>query len=144
MSRSPNVSVPQPVIHHDAALRVIGAAVAKAESMGIRVCVAVVDSAGTLAAFVRMPGAFLISGELAQKKAHSTAAIGVPAELVDQALSQEAPRVREGIVLAGFSLIRGGAALRDGESLIGAVGVSGGSESQDVECAQAAAAALRS
>jgi glc operon protein GlcG len=137
-----HVSVAQAVIHHEAALRVIQAAVAKAESLGIRVCVAVVDSSGTLAGFVRMPGAFLISGELSQKKAHSTAAIGVPAELVDQALSQEAPRVREGIVLAGFSLIRGGAALRDGETLIGAVGVSGGSESQDVECAQAAATAL--
>lgn len=140
---SARVSVPQPVIHHAAALRVVQAAVARAESLGIRVCVAVVDSAGTLAAFVRMPGAFLISGELAQKKAHSTAAIGVPAEVVDQVLEQEAPRVREGIVMAGFSLIRGGAPLRDGETLIGAVGVSGGSESQDVECAQAGAAALQ-
>ena len=144
MTSKPNVSVPQAVIHHDAALRVIKAAVAKAESLGIRVCVAVVDSAGTLAGFVRMPGAFLISGDIATRKAHSTAAIGVPAEMVDQALANEAPRVREGIVLAGFSLIRGGAALRDGDTLIGAVGVSGGSESQDVECAQAAAAALQS
>ncbi|MGH8516810.1 MAG: GlcG/HbpS family heme-binding protein [Panacagrimonas sp.] len=139
-----SVSVPQAVIHHDAALRVIQAAVTRAEALGIRVCVAVVDSAGTLAGFVRMPGAFLISGEIATRKAHSTAAIGVPAELVEQALAQEAPRVREGIVLAGFYLIRGAAALRDGEDmLIGAVGVSGGSESQDVECAQAAAAALQ-
>ena len=143
MSRQKPVSVAQSVIHHEAALRVLQAAVAKAEALGIRVCVAVVDSAGTLAGFVRMPGAFLISGELAQKKAHGTAAIGVPAELVDQALAQEAPRVREGIVLSGFTLIRGGAALRVGETLIGAVGVSGGSESQDVECAQAAAAALQ-
>jgi uncharacterized protein GlcG (DUF336 family) len=144
MSTNPSVSVAQAVIHHAAALRVIQAAVAKAEALGIRVCVAVVDSAGTLAGFVRMPGAFLISGDIATRKAHSTAAIGVPAELVEQALAQEAPRVREGIVLAGFSLIRGAAALRDGEMLIGAVGVSGGSESQDVECAQAAAAALQS
>lgn len=144
MSTNASVSVAQAVIHHAAALRVIQAAVAKAEALGIRVCVAVVDSAGTLAGFVRMPGAFLISGDIATRKAHSTAAIGVPAELVEQALAQEAPRVREGIVLAGFSLIRGAAALRDGEMLIGAVGVSGGSESQDVECAQAAAAALQS
>lgn len=143
MSTNKSISVAQAVIHHDAALRVIQAAVAKAEALGIRVCVAVVDSAGTLTGFVRMPGAFLISGDIATRKAHSTAAIGVPAELVEQALAQEAPRVREGIVLAGFSLIRGAAALRDGEMLIGAVGVSGGSESQDVECAQAAAAALQ-
>lgn len=144
MNQTSPLSVAQAVIHHDAALRAIRAAVSKAEALGIRVCVAVVDSAGTLAGFVRMPGAFLISGELAQKKAHSTAAIGVPAEMVDQALAQEAPRVREGIVLSGFTLIRGGAALRVGETLIGAIGVSGGSESQDVECAQAAVAALQS
>ena len=119
------------------------AALARAESLGIKVCIAVMDSSGTLAGFARMPGAFLISGEIAMKKAHASAAIGVPAEMVEQALAQEAPRVREGIVLTGFSMIRGGLPLRSGEALIGAVGVSGGSEAQDVECATAGVAALQ-
>lgn len=142
MSQAP-VSVSQSVIHHDAVLRVIAAAVSRAESLGIKVCVAVMDSSGTLAGFVRMPGAFLISGDIAMKKAHAAAAIGAPAEMVEQALAQEAPRVREGIVLSGFSMIRGGLPLRSGEMLIGAVGVSGGTESQDVECATAGMAALQ-
>ena len=141
-SKSP-VSVAQAVIHHAAALRVIQAALAKAEALGIKVCVGVVDSGGTLAGFARMPGAFLISGDIAIKKAHAAAAIGAPADLVEQALSQEAPRVREGILQTGFMMIHGGLPLRSGESLIGAVGVSGGSESQDVECAQAGVAALQ-
>lgn len=136
------VSVPQAVIHHAAAIRVIQAALAKAEGLGIKVCVSVVDSSGTLAGFARMPGAFLISGDIATKKAHAAVSIGVPADLVEQALSQEAPRVREGIVQTGFMMIRGGFPLRAGETLIGAVGVSGGSEAQDVECAQAGVAAL--
>ena len=136
------VSVMQSVIHHAAALRVAKAALTKAEALGVQVCVAVVDTSGRQVAFARMPGAFLISGEIAWNKAHSTAAIGLPAELVEQALAQEAPRVREGIVMSGFSLIRGGVPLHDGDALIGAVGVSGGSESQDVECAQAGANAL--
>lgn len=138
-----DLSVAQSVIHHAAALRVVQAALGRAEALGIRVCVSVVDSAGRTAAFARMPGAFLISDEVAYRKAHSTAAIGVPAQMVEQALAQEAPRVREGIALSGFSFIRGGLPLRDGDMLIGAVGVSGGSEAQDVECAQAGADALQ-
>lgn len=141
-SRQP-ISVAQAVIHHAAALRAIQAALVKAESLGIKVCVAVVDSSGTLAGFARMPGAFLISGDIAIKKAHAAASIGVPADLVEQALSQEAPRVREGIVQTGFMMIHGGLPLRSGEALIGAIGVSGGSEAQDVECAQAGVAALQ-
>ncbi|MGQ0698986.1 MAG: GlcG/HbpS family heme-binding protein [Panacagrimonas sp.] len=136
------IAVAQSVIHHQAAMRAVDAALAEAESLGINVCVAVVDSAGRLAAFARMPAAFLISGDIAIKKAHSTAAIGAPADMVEQALAQEAPRVREGIVLTGFSMIQGGLPIRFNEALIGAVGVSGGSEAQDVQCAQAAVAAL--
>lgn len=130
------------VVSHHGALRAVQAALARAETLGIAVCVAVVDSAGTLAGFARMPHAFGISGDMAMRKAHSVAAVGLDAEQVEAALSQEAPRVREGIALSGFSFIRGGVPLREGEVVIGAIGVSGGSEAQDIECAQAGAAAL--
>jgi uncharacterized protein GlcG (DUF336 family) len=137
------ISAPSAVIHHDAALRVIRAALAKAETIGMKACVAVVDGSGTLAGFARMPGAFLISGDISIKKAFSAAAIGAPADVVEQILSQEAPRVAAGIVGAGYlTVVQGGIPLRDGDILIGAVGVSGGSEAQDVECAKAGAAAL--
>lgn len=141
MSQSP-VSVAQSVIHHAAAMRVVQAALVHAESLGISVCVAIVDSSARLAGFARMPGAFLISGEIAINKANGAAAIGVPPDVVEQVLAQEAPRVREGIVLSGLNMIHGGLPLRFDEALIGAVGVSGGSEAQDVACAQAGAAAL--
>lgn len=137
------LAVSQQVIHHRAALRVVEAASAKAEALGISICTAVVDSAGRLAAFARMPGAFLIAKDVAIAKAYSVAAIGVPAETVEQALAQEAPRVREGVLaVSGFTLIRGGVPLRADEALIGAVGVSGGTEAQDIACAEAGAAAL--
>jgi uncharacterized protein GlcG (DUF336 family) len=86
--------------------------------------------------------AFLISGDLATQKANSVAAIGIPPDTIEEVLTQEAPRVREGLVHRGFVLIRGGQPLHFGGQLIGAVGVSGGSEAQDVECAQAGVAAL--
>lgn len=135
-------AVTQSVIRHDAALRVVDACLRKAESLGISVCVAVVDSSARLTAFLRMPGAFLISSDLAIQKANSVAAIGIPPDTLEEVLKQEAPRVREGLVHSGFVLIRGGQPLQFGGTLIGAVGVSGGSESQDVECAQAGVAAL--
>ena len=136
------VAVTQSVIHHAAALRVVGACVRKAEQLGLSVCVAVVDSSARLAAYVRMPGAFLVSSDLAIQKANSAAALGLAPEVVEEVLGQEAPRVREGLLHTGFVLIRGGLPLHDGDRLIGAVGVSGGSESQDVECASAGVVAL--
>lgn len=142
MSVNPSVSVPSSVIHHEAALRVVRGALARAETLGIRVCVAVMDRGGTLAAFARMPGAFLISNDLAIRKAHAAVAVGLPSERVEQVLAQEAPRVREGLVAAGYCLIRGGEPLWVAEQLIGSVGVSGGSEAEDVECARAGAASL--
>lgn len=140
------LSVARPVIHHAAAMRVAAAAITKAEALGINVCVAVVDSSARLVAYLRMPNAFLISDEVSLAKAKSVAsAAGLPAEVLEGAFDAERPQVREGLLnIAGFTLIRGALALRDHEQLIGAVGVSGGSEAQDVLCAEAAAAALHS
>lgn len=140
------LSVTRPVIHHAAALRVAIAAVAKAESLGINVCVAVVDSSARLAAYVRMPQAFLIADQVCVAKANSVAAAaGLPADVLEGALAAEAPRVREGLLnVPGFTLIRGALPLRDEGQLIGAVGISGGSEAQDQLCAEAAVAALHS
>lgn len=138
------VSIARAVIHHDAALRAAAAAVAKAEALGIQVCVAVVDSNARLVAYLRMPNAFLISDTVSVAKAASVASTaGLPADVLEGALSGEGPWVREGLLkLPGFTLIRGALPLRDGEVLIGAVGVSGGAEAQDVLCAEAAVAAL--
>ena len=138
------LSVARPVIHHAAAQRAVSAAIACADSLGIAVVVAVVDSSARLCAFLRMPEAFLISNEVAMRKAVSVALVGMPAEIVEQALASEAPRVLAGIsAIPDFTLIRGGLPIRDGGQLIGAVGVSGGSEAQDVLCAEAAVAALQ-
>ncbi|MBA4286082.1 MAG: cobalamin adenosyltransferase [Xanthomonadaceae bacterium] len=143
---SGTVAINRPVIHHAAAARVAAAAVAKAEALGIQVCVAVVDSSARLVAYLRMPNAFLISDQVSVAKAKSVASVdGLPADVLDQALTGEGPWVREGLLnVPGFTLIRGALPLRDGDALIGAVGVSGGSEAQDLLCAEAAVAALHS
>lgn len=138
-----SLSSSRKVISHHGALCAVNAALAHAEALGIHICVAVIDSGGTLAGFARMPKAFLLSGDVAMRKAQSTAAVGMPSETVEQAIEPEAPRVREGLLHGGFTFIRGGLPLFDGDAIVGAIGVSGGSEAQDVECAQAGVAALK-
>src|SRR5262249_19998693 len=53
------IESPQSVVHWEAAVAAVTAAVRWAEDGGLRVNVAVVDAGGNLAAFLRMPGGFL-------------------------------------------------------------------------------------
>lgn len=134
---SPN-SVAARVIDWPAASRAVQAAAAKAAELGLRVNVAVVDSGGNLAAFVRMPGAFLHSIDIAIDKAYTAAGFGLPTSEWQAALLGHSPAVREGIPLrprfVGFG---GGLPLNEGEARIGGIGVSGGSEQEDELCAAA-------
>jgi len=142
MPQSAPLSVPRPVIHHSAALRAVAAALARAEAFGINVVVAVVDSNARLCAFARMPNAFLISNEVALRKAISVAMVGMPGDVLEAALTAEAPRVLAGLAsTTDFTLIRGGLPILDNGVVIGAISVSGGSEAQDVTCAEAGVAA---
>ena len=130
------------VIHWQAANAAIVATVEKAQALGIVINVAVVDSGGNLAGFLRMPNAFLHSIDIAIDKAYTAAGFRFPTSQWKDIFSTEAmlakgmpPRDR----LIGFG---GGVPIEiEGKSL-GAIGVSGGSEEQDVICAEAGIAAL--
>ena len=136
------VAVSQSVIGCDAAARVVGAAVKHARSQGWRINVAVVDAGGNLAAFLRMPGAFIQSIDIAIDKAWTAAGFGFPTGDWMKAVEGN-----EGMKL-GFSarprlvVFGGGLPIRVGGELIGGVGVSGASEEQDAECARAGLAAI--
>jgi uncharacterized protein GlcG (DUF336 family) len=128
----------QPVIGWEAAAAAARAAVANAESSGILINVAVVDSGGNLAAFLRMPGAFLHSIDIAIDKAYTAASFGLPTSQWHAALQQHSDAVREGIVRRPrFVAFGGGLPMVEGGQRIGGIGVSGGSEEQDEACAQA-------
>lgn len=140
-SRSPGA--PQLVVTAEAAQLAISAAISKAEELGARMHVAVYDSGGNLAGYLRMPGAFLVSGELAMAKARMVAGIGLPMAQIDDVLDGENPRVRRGLERAdGFTAIHGGVPIIHDGQLLGGIGASGGSEAQDVACAEAGAAAI--
>ena len=137
------VAVPQSVIGWDAANTAVRAAVQHANSLGIVINVAVVDAGGNLAAFLRMPGAFLHSIDIAIDKAYTSASFGLATSKWHGALQEHSEAVREGIArrprFVGFG---GGLPIVAAGQRIGGIGVSGGSEAQDEACAQAGLAAI--
>jgi uncharacterized protein GlcG (DUF336 family) len=136
-------SVAQRNITWQAAHAAVGAAAAEAERLGVAVNVAVVDVAGVLAAFVRLPGASLHSVEIAIDKAYTAVSFGLPTAQWHDALQNHSPAVRQGLVLRPrFVAFGGGLPIVENGQRIGAIGVSGGSEAQDQAIARAGLAAL--
>jgi uncharacterized protein GlcG (DUF336 family) len=137
------VSVSQTVIGWDAAATAARAAAQHADSLGIAINIAVVDLGGNLAAFLRMPGAFLHSIDIAIDKAYTAASFGLPTSQWHGALQEHSDAVREGIVLRPrFVAFGGGLPILEAGQRIGGIGVSGGSEEQDEACAQAGLRAI--
>jgi uncharacterized protein GlcG (DUF336 family) len=121
----------------------IEAAESKASKIGVAVIVAVIDASVHLKAFSRMDGAVLGSIDVALKKARTAALFEVSSEAVWEYCKPGAPAPGLEITNGGLAPFPGGVPLKDAAGkLIGAVGVSGGAPSQDLEIARAAAAAF--
>ena len=135
-------SVPQAVISAEASAIALQAAVAHAQGLGIAINVAICDAGGTLAGFLRMPGAFLHSVEIAIDKAYTSASFGFPTAMWKQILANDEV-LRMGLAERPRLVIFGGGLpiVQDGVR-IGGIGVSGGSAEQDEECAKAGLAAI--
>lgn len=121
----------------------LDAALAHASEHGLRMNIAVVDTAGVLLTFARMDGAFAHSGQIAIDKARTTIGFGgAPTADLYSALAEEDAVIR-GICNRPGVAAFGGAVpvLVDGE-LVGAVGASGGSAQEDAQVAAAGAAAV--
>ena len=121
----------------------VAAAVRAAEALGQRVNVALVDSSGVLAAFLRMPGAPLHSVQIAIDKAYTAVSFGLATSRWAGVLQAHSAAVREGIVLQPrFVAFGGGLPVVEEGQRLGGIGVSGGSEEQDEAVARAGLAAL--
>jgi len=120
--------------------RMLQAAIAQAETLNIKLSVAVVDAGGHLMAFNRMEGANWITATVAQGKAVAATGFGRPSGM----LQADSPVIQAVIAAQGRRMLpaRGGVpVIRNGE-LLGAVAGSGGTGEQDEECAQAGGATL--
>ncbi|AOW14472.1 cobalamin adenosyltransferase [Hydrogenophaga crassostreae] len=137
-----SLSVSSSVITSQAASMACLAAIAHAESLGIRINVAVTDASGTLAGFLRMPSAFLHSIDIAIDKAYTAASFGFPTSQWPELLAGD-EALRLGIVhRPRLVVFGGGLPAKENGALIGGIGVSGGSAEQDEACARAGLEAL--
>jgi uncharacterized protein GlcG (DUF336 family) len=126
----------------DDARKMIAAATRKAEEIGQPMCIAVACAGGHLLAFERMPKAWLGSIDIAQKKAFTARAFNITTK--DLAANSQPGDQFFGIHASNdgrIMIFAGGIPIKQGESVIGAIGVSGGSGEQDHAVAEAGAAA---
>jgi uncharacterized protein GlcG (DUF336 family) len=144
MTDNHEASVPRRIISVQATRIAMEAALAEADALGVRSCVAIHDSGDNLVGFLRMPGAFHISSQVAQLKSRQAAGLGLAPADMEAALAGEQPRVQRGLeAVDGFTPVHGGLPIHDNGYLVGGIGVSGGSEAQDVQCAQAGIDAIK-
>ena len=122
---------------------IVDAARKKAEEMGIKQNIAVVDAGANLKAFLRMDGAWLGSIDIAITKAKTARFFDMPTGDLGE-LSQPGGSLY-GIEHSNDGLISfpGGIPLKNGsDEVIGAVGVSGSTVEDDHAVAEAGVAAL--
>ena len=120
----------------------IEAAAAKAREMGLTMCIAVTDDTGDLKAFHRMDGAPKLSISISQDKAYTSAAYGFPTHGWYDFIKND-PALLHGIVHTPRLVVFGGGyPIKEKGEMIGAIGLSGGHYTQDMECAKAGLAAI--
>ena len=124
------------------ARKVIDAARAKADQLGIKIAAIVVDERGDLVAAARMDGARWIAPDVARGKAFATATFGRASGEIAGMSDNPFFRSMLGLYPGRIVLAQGAVPLMHAGALAGAVGVSGGTGAQDEECASAGAAAL--
>lgn len=131
------------MITADQARKIIAFGEARATEIGIPVNIAVLDAGVNLKAFGRMDGALLGSIDIALGKARTAALFGMPTEAIGEFSKPGGTSPGLEQTNGGLVVFAGGLPLLDTSGiLIGAVGVSGGAVAQDLDIAQAAAAAL--
>lgn len=125
------------------ARRIIAAGEAKAAEIGSPSNIAVVDAGGNLVAHVRMDGAWIGSIDISINKAFTSRAFDIETKALAANAQPEGQFYGIQNSNGGRVMIfAGGIPLKSGDTVIGAVGVSGGLGKQDQAIAEAAAAAL--
>jgi uncharacterized protein GlcG (DUF336 family) len=118
----------------------IAAGISEAERQGLKLAFAVVDAAGHLVASARMDGAPWIAPEVALGKAWTAAAYGLPSAAQGEKMRElHAFSASISAATGGrFTPQIGGLPVLDGDTVIGAMGASGGTGQQDEDVVRAA------
>ncbi len=126
-------------------LRLVQVGLDKARSMGLNVSIAVVDASGVQVAAARMDGANLLTPDVAFGKAFAAAMFRRSGRELGEAWGPGHPVATAMVARTGgrFVAAQGSLVLRDGDQVVGAIGVSGARSDQDEEVAQAGVDAFR-
>jgi glc operon protein GlcG len=147
---NPNENVPEKAtympygetIKLEQAKKAADAALADATKRGWPMCIAVVGPTGDLVYFVKMDDCQYASIAIAQHKARTAATYRRPT-LVFERLLGKGPFFSYRTTLDGVIASRGGNPIVVNGKIIGAIGASGGTGSQDDTVSQAGAAAVK-
>lgn len=121
------------------AMQALQAALNEADSLSVRVSISIVDVSGELLHMAHMDSAPQLSREIARRKAATAVAFGVSTSTWEERLQRCSSSVRQGLPLQdGVALFGGGEPFLVSGCVAGGVGVSGGSEQADAQCALAA------
>lgn len=135
-------SFPRASITQEAADRLIEAASAKAREMGVPEAIAIVDESGALKAFRRMDGAPLLAVDIATNKAFTAISFGMPTHEWFEFIKNDPPLLHGITHTPRLVVFGGGYPIKEGDQVIGGIGISGGHYTHDMEVAEAALAAL--
>ncbi len=122
----------------DDARVLIAGARAKAEEIGVPMCIAIADESGQLIAFDRMDGGKVTSTTIAQDKAFTAAGAKRTTESYGAASQPGQPAYGINSAIGGrLSVVAGGIPILVDNQVVGAIGISSGTPAQDSLCAQA-------
>ncbi len=129
-------------IDAEMAEKAVAAAAKKAAELKLKMCIAVADEAGDLKAFVRMDGAPKLSIQIAQDKAFTAASYSMPTHAWFEFIKNDPPLLHGITHTPRLIVFGGGFPIMLKSEMVGAIGLSGGHYSQDMECARAALEAI--
>lgn len=120
----------------------VAAAKQKAQELGLKMNIAVVDAGANLTAFARMDGAWLGSVDIAMRKARTARYFDMPTGELGKLSQPGGPLFNIEHSNGGLITFPGGIPILSGSEVIGAIGVSGSTVDDDHTVAQAGVDAL--
>lgn len=123
------------------ARKLIEGACNHADKIGVPMCIAVTDNAGNLIAFERMEGGKVTSTTIAIDKAYTAAAARKATHEYGEASQPGKPAYGINSAIGGrLMVVAGGLPVTADGAVVGAIGISSGTPTQDLEVARAALA----
>jgi uncharacterized protein GlcG (DUF336 family) len=129
-------------IDAETAEKAVAAAAKKSVELKLKMCIAVSDEAGDLKAFLRMDGAPKLSIGISQDKAYTAASFGMSTHAWFDFIKDDPPLLYGITHTPRLTVFGGGFPVMVKGEMIGAIGLSGGHYTQDMECPRAALAAI--